>query len=173
VPATPWKSFASVDQDQEVLATALPLNRLSSTLRFARFVSAIRKQLANTPGLLGYSMLARPLAKRYWTVSIWEDEAALQAFVRENPHQEIMSALAGQMGATRFVRWNARGSEARPIGTRHSVACAECLEPGPPTGNDDTTGRGRRPPRSSLPRLWERHPARRSLAGWIVISYGR
>ena len=116
MPATPWKSFAPVDQDQEVLvlATALPLNRLSSTLRFARFVSAIRKQLGTTPGLLGYSMLAQPPAKRYWTVSIWEDEAARQAFVRENPHQEIMSALAGQMGATRFVRWNARGSEARP-----------------------------------------------------------
>jgi hypothetical protein len=55
VPATPWKSFAPVDRDQEVLvlATALPLNSLSSTLRLARFVNAIRKQLANTPGLLG------------------------------------------------------------------------------------------------------------------------
>jgi heme-degrading monooxygenase HmoA len=116
VPTTPWKTFAPIAQDQEVLvlATALPLKRLSSTPRFARFARAIRKQLASTPGLVGYSLLAKPLAKRYCTLSIWEDEAALQAFVREHPHHEIMAALAGQMGATRFVRWKAPGSEARP-----------------------------------------------------------
>jgi heme-degrading monooxygenase HmoA len=116
VPASPWKSFAQVDRDREllILATYLPLNRFASTLRFARLVGVIRKQLADTSGLFGYSMLAKPLSKQYWTVSIWESEAALQAFVRKNPHREVMAALAGHMGATRFVRWTALGSERRP-----------------------------------------------------------
>jgi hypothetical protein len=144
MPASPWKSFAHVDRDQEflVLATYLPLNRFSSTLRFARFVGAIRKQLANAPGLLGYSMLGKPLTKRYWTLSIWKNKAALQAFVRQSPHQEVMSALAGETGATRCVRWTAQRPKGRPRGTTRSVACAEP----PRLATTATTGGPRRSP---------------------------
>jgi hypothetical protein len=34
--------------------------------------------LASAEGMLGYSVLARPLSKRFWTLSSWKDDAALE-----------------------------------------------------------------------------------------------
>ena len=31
-----------------------------------------REEVASAQGLLGYSFLARPLSKRFWTLSAWE-----------------------------------------------------------------------------------------------------
>jgi heme-degrading monooxygenase HmoA len=116
MPASPWKSNAIVDSDHEylVLGTYLPLLRLSATFRFARRVADVRRQLEHANGLIGYSMLGRPWARQYWTLSVWEDEAALQAFVAENPHRDIMSTVAPDMGTTRFVRWHVLGSTVPP-----------------------------------------------------------
>jgi heme-degrading monooxygenase HmoA len=116
MPASPWKSHAAADSDHDylVLGSYLPLQRLSATFRFARRVAEVRRQLAHANGLIGYSMLGRPWTRQYWTLSAWEDETALQAFVAENPHHDIMSAVAPDMGATRFVRWHVQGSSVPP-----------------------------------------------------------
>ena len=113
MPAMPWKSLTRADADREylVMASALPLLRFSRILRFFGFVQAIRRQLASTQGLVGYSLSAKPFAKRYWTLSVWKDEEALTAFMRKPPHVEAMTALRPHMGPTRFVRWSVKGSE--------------------------------------------------------------
>ena len=69
------------------------------------------KQLASAEGVLGYSVLAHPLSKRFWTLSAWKDEAALRAFVQHPPHVRIMTALTPHMDETKFVRWTVKGSE--------------------------------------------------------------
>jgi len=38
--------------------------------------------LEESRGLIGYSLLAHLLEKRFWTLSLWEDEDALMDFVR-------------------------------------------------------------------------------------------
>jgi heme-degrading monooxygenase HmoA len=93
------------------MASFLPLKRLSATARFFRFVQATRRQLSTAEGLIGYSLWAKPIAKRYWTLSAWKDEAALMAFALGAPHVETMSRLQPDMARTRFVRWTVRGSE--------------------------------------------------------------
>ena len=116
MPASPWKSYTAADSDREylVLGSYLPLLRFSATLRFARRVAEVRRQLESAEGLVGYSMLGRPWSRKYWTLSVWDDETALRAFVAEHPHVDIMSAVAPDVGATRFVRWNVRGSALPP-----------------------------------------------------------
>ena len=116
MPASPWKSYAAADSNREylVLGSYLPLLRFSATFRFARLVAEVRRQLARAKGLVGYSMLGRPWAREYWTLSVWEDETALQVFVAEHPHVDIMSAIAPDMGTTRFVRWQVPGSALPP-----------------------------------------------------------
>jgi hypothetical protein len=69
------------------------------------------KQLASAEGLLGYSVLARPLSKRFWTLSAWESDVALRTFVQHPPHVRIMTALTPHMGETKFVRWMTKGGE--------------------------------------------------------------
>ena len=97
-----------------VMASHLPLDKLTSTVRFLRAVAAIRKQLAGAEGLIGYTLRAKPLARDYWTLSVWTDESALRDFMRAPPHVEVMRSLRPIMGPTRFVRWEIVGSDGRP-----------------------------------------------------------
>jgi hypothetical protein len=131
MPASPWKSYATADPDREylVLGSFLPLLRFSATFRFARRAGEVRRQLEHAKGLVGYSMMGKPWARRYWTLSVWDDEAALRTFVAENPHHDMMSAMAPEMGPTRFVRWHARGSALPP---QWSDALRRIEQVGPP-----------------------------------------
>ena len=113
---SPWKSTGALEPDREyvVLASHVPPRSRSSTGQLFRGAGAVRKQLASTDGVVGFSLLARPLRKQYATLSVWIDEAALAAFVAESPHRGLMSELSPLMGPTRFVRWTIRGSDGRP-----------------------------------------------------------
>jgi hypothetical protein len=97
-----------------VMASHLPLRRVSSTVRFFRAVSAVRKQLAHTDGLIGYTLRAKPLPRDYWTLSVWKDQAALREFMRTSPHVEIMTSLKSHMGPTKFVYWSITAADGRP-----------------------------------------------------------
>jgi len=63
---------------------------------------------------MGFSMLAEPLTKLYATLSVWRDEAALDAFARAHPHDPLMTDLAPAMGPTQFVRWAIKGTDGPP-----------------------------------------------------------
>jgi quinol monooxygenase YgiN len=97
-----------------VMASHLPLKRISSTVRFFRAVSAIRKQLAAADGLIGYTLRAKPLARNYWTLSVWTSETALREFMRTPPHAGLMASLKPLMGATKFVTWTIHAADGRP-----------------------------------------------------------
>jgi hypothetical protein len=116
VPDLPWTARAELEPgaDYLVLASYLPLTRISSTVRFFRSVSAVRKQLATADGLVGYTLRARPLARDYWTLSVWENETALREFMRTPPHVQIMSSLKPFMGRTKFVTWTISAAAGRP-----------------------------------------------------------
>lgn len=74
----------------------------------------MRKQLARTEGLIGFSLLARPARKQYATLSLWVDDEALTAFAGGDPHRALRTDLAPLMGATKFARWRIKGSDGRP-----------------------------------------------------------
>ena len=116
MPAKPWVTFRQPDPAQEylVLLTVLPLKRFRDLGAFVVYTLRIIGQLQRTPGVLGYSLLAHVFQRRFWTLSVWESEAALQQFVAENPHGHVMRALQEKMDRTHFVRWNARGSAFPP-----------------------------------------------------------
>ena len=97
-----------------VMASHLPLKRISSTVRFFRGVLAVRKQLATADGLVGYTLRAKPLARDYWTLSVWMDEGALREFMRTPPHIQLMTSLKPYMGPTKFVTWNITAADSRP-----------------------------------------------------------
>jgi len=102
------------DGEYVVLASSIPPRSLSSTLRLFRGARSVRKQLEGTEGVVGFSLLARPLRKQYATLSVWVDEPALAAFSDGSPHHELMADLASEMGSTKFVRWTMKGAEGNP-----------------------------------------------------------
>ena len=97
-----------------VMASHLPLNKFASTVQFLRAVAAVRRQLARAEGLVGYTLRAKPLARDYWTLSVWTGEPALRDFMRARPHVDVMGSLRPLMGPTKFVQWKIAGSDGRP-----------------------------------------------------------
>lgn len=95
-PATPRKGSR--------LEPDLPLGRITPSPRFFRAVRLVRKQLADAQGLVGYTLRAKPLARDYWTLSVWVDREALHAFMRTPPHVGVMSSLKPLMRPTKFVQ---------------------------------------------------------------------
>ncbi len=112
----PWTTRAQMEpgSDYLVIASHLPLKRITSTIRFVRGVSAIRKQLATADGLVGYTLRAEPLARDYWTQSVWQDEAALRQFMRTPPHAGLMTSLRPLMAPTKFATWAITAADGRP-----------------------------------------------------------
>ena len=109
--ALPWRAKAPVSANQEYLAMAtfLPLQSYRAMPRFLRLTTSVAGQLERTGGLVGYSLLAQPARKRFWTLSAWIDRRALSAFVREMPHLGAMQQLRPHMGPTRFTAWTVLG----------------------------------------------------------------
>ncbi|HKE00648.1 MAG TPA: antibiotic biosynthesis monooxygenase, partial [Planctomycetota bacterium] len=105
---------AEPDREYVALLTYLPLRAYRSIPRFLVSTIRIGRQLARAPGAIGYSLRASMGSKQFWTLSVWESEAALGAFVAARPHLDAMSGLRGHMGATRFTRWRVRGRELPP-----------------------------------------------------------
>lgn len=112
MPAIPWRSFSAVEPNREylVMASRLPLVSHRTIPKFMRLTLAVARQLQRTPGLVGYSLLAQPVAKTFWTLSAWQDQHALAAFTRAMPHLHVMKDLRPHMTTTKFTRWTVPGS---------------------------------------------------------------
>jgi hypothetical protein len=69
---SPWKWSTSLEPEREylVLASSIPPNSRRPTWRLFRGARAVRKQLGVTDGVIGFSLLARPLRKQYATLSV-------------------------------------------------------------------------------------------------------
>ena len=124
MPALPWTSIATAESDKEypALLSRLPLKTFGAMPKFIRFVFGIRSQLADSEGLIGYSLDAHPLAKEFWTLSVWEDRDSLWRFVQRMPHSRAMSEMLPHMGQTEFFHFEVTGDSVPRIGKRPSGA---------------------------------------------------
>lgn len=128
----------SVPHEYVVLASSIPPLSPSSTWRLFRGASAVREQLVSTEGVVGFSLLARPLRKQYATLSVWVDERALSAFADGNPHRQLVDDLSPDMGPTKFVRWTIA---ARAVGRPRARRCSDWLMPERPASEHGTLTR--------------------------------
>jgi quinol monooxygenase YgiN len=104
MPALPWVQRQPIAPGRTYLAMAsrLPLQRHRSIPGFLRDAMAIRRQLAAADGLVGYALDADVGRKTFWTFSVWQDQASLDAFAASDPHLAITRRLQPLMGSTRF-----------------------------------------------------------------------
>ncbi len=111
-----WKSLGTAQPDQEYLAllTYLPLKKYRTIPRFLGYAKRVEAQLANTKGLIGYSLRAKFMQHSFWTLSVWESEETLQAFIQEGFHAGVMKVLMPDMAGPNFVRWKIKGSACPP-----------------------------------------------------------
>src|SRR5215510_5190993 len=108
----PWTTLAQADSNREYFAllSYLPLKKYRAIPSFFRFTFQIQKQLRKTPGIIGYSLRAKPLSRNFWTLSAWTDERMLMEFVTRIPHAQAMKGLMPHMEPTKFTKWRVSGS---------------------------------------------------------------
>lgn len=111
MPTLPWTAPKplprSLDSPATVMASRLELRRLRDVPSFLAAALRIRRQMLASPGVLGVSLIARPLRRTFWTLSAWQDQAFLRAATSRQPHVEIMTHFRPLMAASSFVTWTA------------------------------------------------------------------
>jgi hypothetical protein len=56
------------------------------------------------------SLIARPGRRTFWTLSAWQDQAALRAATGHQPHRQIIQRFRPRMAGSGFVTWTARAT---------------------------------------------------------------
>jgi hypothetical protein len=113
MPKLPWTQVDAVPPGTEVvvMASRLPLRRYRHIPGFLAATLRIRRQLARSPGLVGYALDARLLRKEFWTVSAWTDRQALGRFDRADPHKGSVEGIRPHMEPSTFVFWSTTAAE--------------------------------------------------------------
>jgi hypothetical protein len=110
-PPLPWTAGKAAGHpgDMVVLASALQLRSRRQTIQFLRAVGRIRRQLRDAEGLVGFTLLAKPLRGHYRTLSAWAGRDDLDRFVRTGPHLQVMKDWNARLRSTSFVDWTGEG----------------------------------------------------------------
>ena len=97
IPDLPWTATDIGTGPGVVHVTHLHLRRLRDVPAFMRDSMAIRAQVMASPGARSMWLRAQPLARRFTTVSWWNDESSARAFVRTDPHRASMKRWRPEM----------------------------------------------------------------------------
>jgi hypothetical protein len=113
MPALPWLERQPIDPQRQYVAMAsrLPLKAYRFVPGFLRDTMQIRRQLAQSAGLVGYTLNAGLARKTFWTFSVWADQASLDKFAASEPHRDIIGRLRPRMGPTRFEFFPISGAD--------------------------------------------------------------
>ena len=101
----PWSTSGQTADTAFVMGSRFELNSAWRSPAFLLHALRIWRQARRSPGLLGVSLRAHPVAGVYWTLSAWTDEAALRAFARTDPHRTIMKRARPWTKSATFRFW--------------------------------------------------------------------
>jgi antibiotic biosynthesis monooxygenase len=87
------------------------LHRYRDVPRFLRWTVKIRRQLRRDPGCAGFTLDAKLLTKKFWTLSAWADREAMARFVHSDQHAAMLVDMAGRVGNPSFVDSTARRAD--------------------------------------------------------------
>lgn len=86
----------------------------SNRATFDDYTRRVIRDLPNRDGYVGHSVRTRVFGNEVWTMTIWRDEAALNAFVRAPVHREAMREGIGAVTTARFARFAWPASQVPP-----------------------------------------------------------
>ena len=91
--------------DRQTVVVALTHAVVGDSRRnFDRGVEGVVDSLESQPGLIGYSLRRELLGNEAWTLTVWRDEASLDAFVRSPAHRQAIQNGMGDITTASFRR---------------------------------------------------------------------
>ncbi len=121
IPDLPWTADRPFDGPGVVLYTELRLRRLRDVPVFMATSLTILRQVSRSPGARSALLRAQPLARYFATVSWWDDEAAVRAFARTDPHRSAMRRWAPRLASFGNQRLPGDGTAPTVDGVRAAV----------------------------------------------------
>ena len=94
------------------VATVLTLRRYRDIRRVMNVSADVEEQLRKESGALGYALRVDILRRRFWTITVWTDEGALDRFLASAAH-EVAKPLADELASPRsraYARWREAAS---------------------------------------------------------------
>ncbi len=100
-----WSGRLNLDPEQSVVV-AWTQARLDPDRRksFDQATHRVFRELGSQPGLLGYSVRTRIGAAEVWTMTVWMDEASLDAFLASKLHRSAIRDGRGSLVGGRTLR---------------------------------------------------------------------
>lgn len=130
MPTLPWRWTGTTRPDHTLLfVSRFDAHGLKSRGLLFTAGSQLRKVVLDSPGALGVSLRAQPIAGRFYTLTMWQDEASLMAFAHSAEHRAAVGRLhrLGPVTGVLVSRdWD--GSQPR---WREVVRWVSTVEPGP------------------------------------------
>ena len=108
MPALPWTTVNSPPDPASactIFAAQLPLRYYRKMPHLIWLTLRIRRRLAHTSGLLGYTLDLEIRHKTLWTSSAWNRRATLASFEQAAPHQTAKRALRNAILPPTFAVW--------------------------------------------------------------------
>lgn len=78
---------------------------------FMRVMRPIDQELEHAPGLVGHATRVLADLSEDWTLSVWESEEDMAAFVMSNAHQDAIEQMAELSRPSTVVMWHVESSE--------------------------------------------------------------
>lgn len=112
----PWSAAGTppAGQDAYVMASRFELTSIWRSPAFLTQAVRAWRQARRSPGVCGVTLRAELLQRRYWTLSAWTGEAALQEFARTEPHRTIMRRVQPWARTATFRFWTAPAGQLTP-----------------------------------------------------------
>lgn len=79
---------------------------------FFDYVKEVEESLSQNSGFLGFSKRVALFGNDAWTMSVWTDEASMDAFVRSEAHQRAIRNAFKALEYARFARLEINAEEA-------------------------------------------------------------
>ncbi len=108
-----WGSTRIPENAQEFLciATFLPVRRWRFVIPFLRLSLQVEKQLQKSSGVVRYGLKTNLPRKHFWTLSVWDARASMNAFVGADPHTAAVKNFERWAGpGAAVVEWNTSSS---------------------------------------------------------------
>ena len=81
---------------------------------FGDHVDGIMDQLDTQPGYIGGALRARVMGSERWTLTVWEDEESMHAFVLEGAHRQALETSGTVIDGVRSAMWTLSSEEVPP-----------------------------------------------------------
>ncbi|MDJ0833645.1 MAG: hypothetical protein QNJ69_09010 [Gammaproteobacteria bacterium] len=101
-----------MDRNYHVVVTHAIMNNDSDDRElFWNHVEAVEASLASSPGIVNFSKRVKLFSNEAWTLTVWEDEDAIDAFRSNASHGRAIAAADQVLIDARFARFMVRGEE--------------------------------------------------------------